>query len=102
MCFLCLCVEWSREMLLEALIDDPVACCEKSGVVPPSTVMPDHSLQPHDTDAGSAFSLPLPLPQFVVSCFCKAFVCLCRLFTQCCSIAKSVGCFQRQYEVRQT
>jgi len=60
------CAEWSREMLLEAWIDDPVACCEKCGVVPPSAIMPDYSLQPRDNDAGSAFSLPLPLPQFVV------------------------------------
>ena len=64
---LCMCVEWSREMLLEAWIDDPVACCEKCGVVPPSTVVPDHGLQPRDTDAGSAFALPLPMPQFMVS-----------------------------------
>jgi len=63
-------IEWSREMLLEAWIDDPVACCEKCGVVPPSAIMPNHSLQPRDSDAGSAFSLPLPLPQFVVGCVC--------------------------------
>jgi len=60
------CIEWSREMLLEAWIDDAIACCEKCGVVPPSAVVPDRSLQPRDTDAGSAFSLPLPMPQFMV------------------------------------
>ena len=73
-------VEWSREMLLEAWIDDPIACCEKCGVVPPSAVVPDRSLQPRDTDAGSAFSLPLPVPQFIVSCFCCANVCLSLVF----------------------
>ena len=64
---MCVCVEWSREMLLESWIDDAVACCEKCGVVPPSTVVPDHCLQPRSTDAGSASSPPLPGPQFVVS-----------------------------------
>lgn len=65
-------LEWSRETLLEAWIADPIACCEKCGVVPPSTVVPDYCLQPRDTDAGSAFSLPLPMPQFVVSLFYNA------------------------------
>lgn len=27
--------EWSREMLLEAWMEDAKACCEKCGVVPP-------------------------------------------------------------------
>ena len=31
-------LEWSREKLLEAWIDDPVACCEESGVDPPHAV----------------------------------------------------------------
>lgn len=30
--------EWSREVLLEAWILDPVSCCEKSGVVPPANL----------------------------------------------------------------
>ena len=30
--------EWSREVLLEAWMEDAIACCEKSGVVPPSSL----------------------------------------------------------------
>ncbi|XP_045177754.2 ankyrin repeat and IBR domain-containing protein 1-like [Mercenaria mercenaria] len=30
--------EWSREMLLDAWMSDPVACCEKSGVTPPANL----------------------------------------------------------------
>ncbi|XP_060081495.1 ankyrin repeat and IBR domain-containing protein 1-like [Ylistrum balloti] len=30
--------EWSREMLLEAWMSDPLACCEKSGVTPPPSL----------------------------------------------------------------
>ena len=73
---LCVYVEWSREMLLESWIADAVACCEKCGVVPPSAVVPDYSLQPRDTDAGSAFSLPLPMPQFPVIWFYHSRTCL--------------------------
>ncbi|CAC5423953.1 ANKIB1 [Mytilus coruscus] len=36
--------EWSREILLEAWMTDPKACCEKSGVIPPPSVF---SEQPH-------------------------------------------------------
>jgi len=63
------CAEWSREMLLEAWISDAVACCEKCGVVPPTVVVSERRLEPRDNDAGSAFSLPVPVPQFVVRCF---------------------------------
>ena len=35
---LCRVVEWSREMLLEAWMDNAQACCEKCGVIPPNTV----------------------------------------------------------------
>lgn len=31
-------VEWSREVLLEAWIVDPVKCCEISGIVPPENL----------------------------------------------------------------
>ena len=34
-------VEWSREMLLEAWMSDPLQCCDKSGVHPPSSVFCD-------------------------------------------------------------
>lgn len=42
-------IEWSREVLLEAWIQDAVSCCEKSGVTPPanlddSTNAGDHEL----------------------------------------------------------
>ena len=30
--------EWSRESLLEAWMENPISCCEKSGVVPPGTL----------------------------------------------------------------
>lgn len=45
--------EWSREMLLEAWMDDPIACCEKCGVVPPASVLDSdgnvpHSVSDHD------------------------------------------------------
>ncbi|XP_069107789.1 uncharacterized protein [Argopecten irradians] len=33
--------EWSREMLLEAWMSDPLACCEKSGVTPPPSLFSD-------------------------------------------------------------
>ena len=39
-------------MLLEAWMDDPIACCEKCGVVPPASVIDDgnvpHSVSDHD------------------------------------------------------
>ena len=45
-------LEWSREMLLEAWMTDPIACCQKCGVMPPAhlynssllteTVLGDH------------------------------------------------------------
>lgn len=31
--------EWSREMLLEAWMEDPVQCCEKCGVQPPNSLI---------------------------------------------------------------
>lgn len=30
--------EWSRETLLESWMKDPIVCCEKSGVAPPSCI----------------------------------------------------------------
>lgn len=38
---MCVIVEWSREMLLEAWMTDPKHCCEKSGVHPPSSIFCD-------------------------------------------------------------
>ncbi|KAJ8319887.1 hypothetical protein KUTeg_001474 [Tegillarca granosa] len=33
--------EWSREMLLEAWMTDPLSCCERSGVTPPQSLFCD-------------------------------------------------------------
>jgi len=35
--------EWSREMLLEAWIQDAIACCEKCGVIPPISLYADRA-----------------------------------------------------------
>ena len=36
--------EWSREMLLEAWMDDAIACCDKCGVQPPVSVLEEEAL----------------------------------------------------------
>ena len=51
--------EWSREMLLEAWMWDAVACCEKCGVVPPSSVYSD---QPESQDDDADVCQPPPPP----------------------------------------
>ncbi|CAG5115366.1 unnamed protein product [Candidula unifasciata] len=48
--------EWSREMLLESWMNDPVACCEKCGVTPPSTLFSDKPQVQED------LASPLPSP----------------------------------------
>ncbi|XP_061169604.1 ankyrin repeat and IBR domain-containing protein 1-like [Saccostrea echinata] len=42
--------EWSREMLLEAWMSDPLQCCEKSGVHPPASVFCDKPVVQHSLD----------------------------------------------------
>ncbi|XP_074650800.1 ankyrin repeat and IBR domain-containing protein 1-like isoform X2 [Tubulanus polymorphus] len=39
--------EWSREMLLEAWMEDPIECCNKCGVTPPASV--HQELKPTDS-----------------------------------------------------
>ncbi|XP_059164030.1 ankyrin repeat and IBR domain-containing protein 1-like [Physella acuta] len=53
--------EWSREMLLEAWMTDPFACCEKCGVTPPATLYCDKP-QVQETLAS-----PLPSPLHTAS-----------------------------------
>ena len=40
-------VEWSREMLLEAWMEDAGACCDKCGVIPPNTVTSSGASDPN-------------------------------------------------------
>lgn len=37
--FLCIYSEWSRELLLEKWMKDPIECCQLAGVQPPSSVL---------------------------------------------------------------
>ena len=48
--------EWSRETLLEAWMEDPVACCRKCGVTPPG------SLFSEKPQVQESLSSPLPSP----------------------------------------
>ncbi|XP_025093474.1 uncharacterized protein LOC112563582 isoform X2 [Pomacea canaliculata] len=48
--------EWSRETLLEAWMDNPVVCCEKCGVTPPSTLFSDKP------QVQESLASPLPSP----------------------------------------
>ncbi|XP_071144243.1 ankyrin repeat and IBR domain-containing protein 1-like [Mytilus edulis] len=56
--------EWSREILLEAWMTDPKACCEKSGVIPPPSV---YSEQPHVQHSLSSIE-PVMTSQHDVEC----------------------------------
>ena len=38
------CLEWSKETLLQAWIDDPIRCCEISGVNPPLSLLHERGL----------------------------------------------------------
>ena len=67
----CVCAEWSREMLLEAWMEDPIACCDKCGVVPPSSVICDRPAAPPDTTVlepqlTTPTSQPQPAPSEIV------------------------------------
>lgn len=42
--------EWSREMLLEAWMKDAVSCCEKCGVIPPTSIFQDLSSMDHHSE----------------------------------------------------
>ena len=55
--------EWSREMLLDAWMSDALACCEKSGVTPPSNLFSEKPVvaeslsSPSQTDAPNPFAV---------------------------------------------
>ena len=55
-------LEWSREMLLDAWMSDPLHCCEKSGVTPPSNLFSEKPIvaeslsSPTQTDAPNPFA----------------------------------------------
>jgi len=78
--------EWSRELLLESWIQDPVACCNKCGVISPkiglasiqcSTVELNNSTT---TGRSSLSSVMVKFPTFyshIKNFTCQIFVCFC-------------------------
>lgn len=62
------CTEWSREQLLEAWMTEPIACCQKCGVMPPAHLLDgsmlidasggDHLDRTDHSPAGCSISLP--------------------------------------------
>nr|KAG5714730.1 hypothetical protein BaRGS_000218 [Batillaria attramentaria] len=53
--------EWSRETLLEAWMEDPIACCQKCGVTPPA------SLFSEKPQVQESLASPLPSPSHATS-----------------------------------
>ncbi|ELU11727.1 hypothetical protein CAPTEDRAFT_112704 [Capitella teleta] len=66
--------EWSREMLLEAWMDDPIACCDKCGVVPPSSVLSELPTTAIQNDLEPVLT---PSPSQVTSTVCD--ICACTI-----------------------
>lgn len=50
-------LEWSKESLLQAWIDDPVRCCEISGVNPPLSILHERGLTTLDVNEFDAVNL---------------------------------------------
>ena len=73
MCLFVCVTEWSRETLLEAWMDDPVACCHKCGVTPPG------SLFSEKPQVQESLASPLPSPSHASSPSMEAEcnICLC-------------------------
>ncbi|KAL4216921.1 Ankyrin repeat and IBR domain-containing protein 1 [Mactra antiquata] len=55
--------EWSREMLLDAWMSDPVACCEKSGVTPPSNLFSDKPVVAESLSTPTMSQPPCPFAE---------------------------------------
>jgi len=63
---MCYFVEWSREMLLEAWIENAVACCEKCGVIPPATLMSDERMHRSETVSGTSAAIQSAVDEEIV------------------------------------